>query len=239
VIELHDAEQHHVDVLWRLGLALNTRLIVSQTDEGVRLEFFGRGRRAEFAAAIGARPQGLVKSVVSGVGGLFRKRRRTNHHTLAVVIRDVREPAEPVVPGVPVQFAELAPEEVRQRAGKFGLGLVTADDGLEDRRQFVGRVDGRIVFQIAFHSSAPALHLLSSGVRAHLMEPVALLTEAHTEIGFRNNSIFAAGLQWLAEWAGKRGIRTLAMLILVDNVASLRGSAKAGFQRVGELTIAR
>ena len=52
VIELHDAEQHHVDVLWRLGLALNTRLIVSQTDEGVRLEFFGRGRRAEFAAAL-------------------------------------------------------------------------------------------------------------------------------------------------------------------------------------------
>jgi len=239
VIKLRDAEGSHVDVLWRLSMALDGRLTISATADGVRLELFGSGRRAELAAAIATRPHAVLKAVVSDMGALVRGRQNPRQQTLAVLVRDVSDAAGPIVPRVAVHFSELPVEEVRQHPRKFGVGLVAAAGDLVGRRQFVGRIEGRIVFQIACQVEPPVLQLLAEEVRSGLAEPVALLTEAHTVVEFRNRSIFAAGLQWLTGWAAGQGIGTLAMLILADNAASLRGSTKAGFRRVGELTLPR
>jgi RimJ/RimL family protein N-acetyltransferase len=169
----------------------------------------------------------------------FSNRKTAGQDLLAVLAHDVEEPLPPIKLALPVEFSEAPAEEVRRRPRRFGIGLTAAADDLGRRHQFVGRIGGRTVFHLVCHRAAPALDLLSPSLRSQLVDPVALITDARTEPEFRNRSIFAAGMQWTAQWARQQGIRTVATLIQIDNLPSLRAAAKAGFRRLGEVTVLR
>ena len=238
VIELHDGQTDHVDHLWRLALALDARLTVREAGSRTRVELFAPGRRGELAELLNARPHALARAMLRDAGAAFADRRgAAAQRPLAVFLREVGAPPPTVVPRVAVRFAEAAPDDVRRRPRRFGLGLVAALGDLEGRHQFIGRVGDRIIFQMVVNRSAPVLQLLQRDIQEQLTAPVALITDARTDPEFRNRSIFTAGLQWVAEWARENGVRTIVALIRTDNAPSLRAAAKAGFRHVGELSL--
>lgn len=237
VVELGDTQLDHVDILWRLALAMDGRLTIRECEDRVRVELYPPGRGGDLALLVAARPHAVIRAVAGRAAAVFGGRAIDKPGTpLAILTRDLTASATPVVPRVAVQFSELPEEEVRRRPRRFGMALASVD-APGHRRQFVGRADGQIVFRLALHASPPVLGLMRPALRSTLPQPVALLTEAYTEPQFRNRSIFAAGLHWCAGWARQQGIRTLMMLIRIDNKPSLRAATKGGFQRVGELTL--
>ena len=233
-----DEEQSCADLLWRLALAIDGRATVSAERGGLRIDIFRPGRRGELAAAISAgRRVGALRLTIRNLGTL---RRGQDSSTLLVLARDVRRPIGENKTSITVEFSEATDLEVQRHPNRFGLPLYSSAVAPDVRRQFVGRVNGEVIFRMVLNFSAPALdRLVLPSFAASLTTPVALVSQCATEPSFRGLGVYPAALHWLAEWAAAGSVQTLVLLIDSKNEASLRGAARAGFVRIGEVKAQR
>ena len=236
-----EGEDDRADVLWRLALAIDGRAVLQRDSRGARVDIFRAGRRAALASALSFGLRGIISGLtIQTLAVRPHLRFSKSHHVLLVLAREVRAPVTEIAPGVTVRYDEATEDEVQRHPLRFGLGLYLNRVDPSVRRHFVGRVDGQVGFRMALNFSAPVLdRMVLPSMGASLASPVALVSQCATEPSFRGLSIYPAALQWLAQWAGERGVRTLVVLIEPTNTASLRGAAKAGFKRVGEVATQR
>lgn len=232
IVSLRVLEEHTglVDILWRLGLALDADARVTEERGGLRVDLVRRGARARLAMALAVRPSMALPALAR------RARRSGNDHQLLAYALDVQQPIPETPPRVDVKFAPASNEEVRRHPRQFGVGLTTAPDADPTRRYFVGTLNERVVYRITCAISAPALErLLSADIRASLPEPVALVSDGSTDPAFRGRGIHPAALRWMASWARENEVRTLVTFIEERNGASRRGAVKAGFVLLGNV----
>ena len=240
-VRVLDGEDDRADVLWRLGLAIDGRAILQRDSRGARVDIFRAGRRAALASALLFGWRGIISGLtIRSLAVRPRLRFLKAHRVLLVLAREVRASVTEIAPSVSVRYDEASEDEVQRHPIRFGLGLYLnrVDPGV--RRHFVGRIDGQVAFRMALNFSAAVLdRLVLPSLGDSLASPVALVSQCATESRFRGLSIYPAALQWLAQWAAERGVRTLVLLIEPTNTASLRGAAKAGFKHVGEVATQR
>ncbi|HEV8235713.1 MAG TPA: GNAT family N-acetyltransferase [Gemmatimonadaceae bacterium] len=234
-------ENDRVDILWRLGAAIDARVTIQRESDDARLDIFRAGRRSAIASALSC---GLWESpsrlTISGL--VLRPRPHgSSGEVLHVLARDVSASPASVEPSISsLEYQEATAEEVQRHPLRFGLGLCHNDVDPALRRHFVGCVDGQVAFRMALDFSAPVIErVVVPSLGPSLPPPVALVSQCATEPRFRGRSIYPAALQWVAQWAGERGVRTLVLLIDPNNAASLRGAAKAGFERIGAVATGR
>jgi hypothetical protein len=236
-LALGEDPQMYIDRLWRLALAADARLTIFETADRVVLDVFASGRRGELAALAASWPRAITAAMFRTRASYSHDLPRRASQQLAVLVCNVDDPLPPVVPRVAVEFAEASNEEIARRPRRHGVTLSAAVQPDGDRHVFVGRVDHRVVFRLICNMHAPVLELLPAELREAFTDPVSLITDARTDPEFRNRSIFASGIQWVVGWAKQQAVRTVVTLIAADNAPSLRGAAKAGFRRVGEITV--
>lgn len=229
-----------IDILQRIALAIDGRATVHRDGPGARVDIFRTGRRAAIASLVSSGwHERDRRQTIRELLRASRRRARTEQ-TLSVLARDVRGAAAKVDVAIAVDFGEATEAEVQSHPLRFGLRLYPGVVDPALGRLFVGRVDGEVAFRMTLHFSAPVLdRLVLPRFASVLAPPVALVSQCATEPRFRGRSIYPAALQWLAGWTREHGVRTLVLLIEQRNVSSLRGAAKAGFQRVGEFATQR
>ena len=230
-------ENDRVDILWRLAAAIDARVTIQRESDDARLDIFRAGRRSAVASALSCGLWGSPSRLT--ISGLVLRPRLHGSEVLHVLARDVSAPRASVEPSISsLEYQEATADEVQRHPLRFGLGLYLNDVDPAVRRYFVGRVDGQVAFRMALDFSAPVLErLVGPSLGPSLPPPVALVSQCATEPPFRGRSIYPGALQWVAQWAAERGVRTLVLLIHPSNAASLRGAAKAGFERIGEVAI--
>ena len=239
-VGLRAGEESAVEVLQHIAAAIEGRAVVHRGTAGTRVDIVRTGGRAAIASLLSAGWR--VPEARLTIRDLLRAPRRRSQpdRKLVVLARGVREPAARVDVSVPVSFAEATATEILSHPLRFGLRLYTNGVDPAIARLFVGRVDGVVVFRMAFNFSAPVLdRLVLPAFGDSLAAPVALVSQCATEPGFRGRSIYPAALRWVAEWGGAHGVRSVVLLVERGNTASLKGAAKAGFRRLGVIATQR
>ena len=135
-----------------------------------------------------------------------------------------------------VQFRELTPDEVRERAASLSTGgaVLPVPNG-NTCGCVIGTLTGRQVYHVWYvRGEGTRLHDLPAGWRPR--GQVLFLHGGYTEPEFRSRGIHTAALRWLL--ARERGAGTAHAIGVVDgdNAPALRAVESVGFRVVGRVT---
>jgi hypothetical protein len=224
----------HVDVLWRLGLALECRLKIEEQDGLTSITLLRPRAVTQAQSLVRSAPRTLLRGLRSLVPSVTPNSDASQELITCLLRLDATLPR--VVAPAGLEFEEITVEEARRRPLWFGMGLSATLESLERRRHFVGRLDGSIVFRMVASDHPQVIRaLLSSLSGVDVAQPLLLVSNCSTASTHRGRRIYPAALQWLALQSAEAGYKTLALQVQPSNSASLKGASHAGFLRIDPL----
>lgn len=233
-----DAADSEIDALWRLALALDASCLIADEHSRTVVQLQFPGVKAALATFLGTFPRkalaGRLRTLLPRAR-VSRSGERDRHFTVLGFDTSRLSPSVRAPSGL--RFAEVSREEVERRPARYGVtpyGGVVPKGGL----CVAGFLDGEMVYRMWLRFDDQTVQdALPAEVRNAVLRPTVLISGCYTAVAHRGKSIYPAALNWVAERARAQGARQLLLFVNVENTASLRAVAKAGFTKVMDVVL--
>jgi RimJ/RimL family protein N-acetyltransferase len=177
-----------------------------------------------------------VRAMARRVPRAFRYRLYSPANCSVVLRRDLTQKLEPAPAQIPITVrpaddadlprilaavSELTGSERAGRERFLALGIGTC---------YVAVTDADEICYMQWLAGPEDNDLLRAHTHLPLLEPgEALLENAFTPTGFRGRGIMASAMAQIAARASERGARWVLTVVAEDNIASIKGCRRAGF----------